>query len=109
MASNNVVELNSNNFRQEIHGETPILVDFWAEWCGPCRMVAPVLSELADEMKDKVRIGKLNVDFSPEVAAEYRVQGIPSFVLFKDGAEADRTMGAQPKHALEGFIERHLS
>ncbi|MEM7350529.1 MAG: thioredoxin [Acidobacteriota bacterium] len=108
MANEKIIELSSDNFQQEIQGQGPILVDFWAEWCGPCRMVGPVLEELADEMDGKVRIGKLNVDENQELSMQYQVQSIPTFLLFKDGEVADRMMGAMPKAAFEKFIERNV-
>ncbi len=106
MANEKILELNNDNFEQTIAGG-PVLVDFWAEWCGPCRMVAPVLDELADEMDGKVQIGKLNVDDNQEIAFKYQVSSIPTFILFKDGEIVDRMMGAMPKGAFEKFIDRH--
>lgn len=108
MANDKIIELSSDNFQDEIQNQGTILVDFWAEWCGPCRMVAPVLEELAEEMDGKVRIGKLNVDENQELSMQYQVQSIPTFVLFKDGEVADRMMGAMPKAAFEKFIERNV-
>ncbi len=108
MASDNVIELTAENFEQEIQGDRPLLVDFWAAWCGPCRMVAPVLEELADEMGDHVTIGKLNVDEHQELSMRFQVSSIPTFVLFKDGEVVDRMMGAMPKAAFEKFISRHV-
>ncbi len=108
MANDKILSLNNGNFETEVVGGEPILVDFWAEWCGPCRMVAPVLDKLADEMSGKVRIGKVNVDNEQELAVKYQVQSIPTFLLFKDGEVVDRMMGAMPKAAFEKFIERNL-
>ena len=108
MASDKIIELTTDNFATEIQDNRPILVDFWAEWCGPCRMVAPVLDELADEMDGKVRIGKLNVDENQELSMQYQVQSIPTFLLFKDGEVADRMMGAMPKAAFEKFIGKNV-
>ncbi len=107
MASDKIIELNSDNFAQETEGGEPILVDFWAEWCGPCRAVAPVLDELAEEWHGKLRIGKLNLDDNREVAAKFRVQGIPTFLLFKDGQLVDQVVGVIPKAAFGKFVERH--
>ncbi|MCB1035047.1 MAG: thioredoxin, partial [Acidobacteria bacterium] len=80
---------------------------FWAAWCGPCRMVAPTLDQIADEMDGKVRIAKLNIDDSQELAVKYGVQSIPSFLLFKNGEVVDRMLGAMPKVAFESFLSRN--
>jgi thioredoxin 1 len=109
MASEKVVTITQDNFENEVlKSETPVLVDFWAEWCGPCRMVAPVLDQLAGEMDGKVRIAKLNVDENQQIAYQFQVSSIPTFILFKNGQMADRMMGAVPKAAFQSFIERNL-
>ena len=94
-----IITLNDGSFNDAISGEKAVLVDFWAEWCGPCRVIAPVLEELADE-QDGFDIGKLNVDHNPETAAAHDVMSIPTLILFKDGVEKKRIVGAAPKHKL---------
>ncbi len=108
MATDKIIELDAENFQKQIEDGRPLLVDFWAEWCGPCRMVAPVLDQLAEELEGKVRIGKLNVDANQELSMQYQVSSIPTFLLFKDGQVADRMMGAMPKAAFEKFIKKNL-
>ena len=109
MANDKIIEANVDNFTDEVLGsDQPVLVDFWAAWCGPCRMVAPTLDAIADEMDGKVRIAKVNVDENQELAVQYGVQGIPAFAMFKDGEVVDRMVGAVPKAAFENFIEKNL-
>ena len=102
-----IVTLNDGSFNDAISGERPILVDFWAEWCGPCHIIAPVLEEIAGE-QDKIDIGKLNVDHNPQPAAAHDVMSIPTLILFKDGVEKKRIVGAAPKHRLLAELAEFL-
>ena len=107
MANPNIVELNANNFADFINGDTPILVDFWAPWCGPCRAVAPTLDEIAAEREGAVLIGKLNVDENQPLAVQHNVRGIPTFILFQNGEVIDRLTGAMPKQAFDRLLDQN--
>jgi thioredoxin 1 len=97
--------VSDDSFRQDVlEAPGPVLVDFWAEWCGPCRMVAPVLDEIAKEYQGKLTIAKVNVDDNPMTPNEYSVRGIPTMILFRDGKPVDTKVGALPKTALKSWI-----
>ena len=103
------ITLTKTNFEAEVlKSDKPVLVDFWAPWCGPCRMLAPVLAEVAAEKGDKIKVGKVNVDENPELAAQYGISGIPAMLLFKDGKVAGTSVGFKPKAELESFIATHV-
>ncbi len=102
-------QISDTTFDTEIRGETPVLVDFWAEWCGPCRMVAPVLEQIAAEQTGKLKIVKLNVDDNPNTQMQYGVTGIPTMILFKDGEMVERIVGFMPKPQLMKRLEPHLA
>lgn len=105
-----VTEFSEQNFDREVlKSETPVLVDIWAAWCGPCRMIAPLVEELAGTYAGKVKMGKLNVDDHPQVAAQYRIMNIPTLLLFKGGQEVDRIVGVVPKQELARRIEKVIA
>jgi len=100
-----VAKVSDANFESEVlKAAGPVVVDFWAEWCGPCRMIAPALEEIAGSLGDKVKIVKLNVDESPHTATKYGIQSIPTLMIFKNGQMASRQIGAAPKQKLEQWI-----
>ncbi len=97
------------SFATDVLGsDGPVLVDFWAEWCGPCRMIAPALEEISKEMGERVTVAKLNIDDNPDAPARYGVRGIPTMILFKNGEPAATKVGAAPKSALQNWLEGQL-
>ena len=108
MASDALVTLTADNFQSEIESSTnPVIVDFWAEWCGPCRALAPKLEEIAEEMSGKVKIVKVNVDENPGTPGKYGIRGIPAMLLFKSGSEAGQLVGNHPKDAIVDFLNKN--
>ncbi|HXV19734.1 MAG TPA: thioredoxin [Desulfuromonadales bacterium] len=109
MASDKVMQLSDDGFENDVlKSTTPVLVDFWASWCAPCKAISPVVDALADDYDGKVKIGKLNVDENPATPGKYGVRGIPTLILFKDGKVVDQVVGAVPKNQLEGLIKKAL-
>lgn len=100
------VELTDGNFQNET-AQGLTLVDFWAPWCGPCRIIAPVIEELAGQYEGRVKVAKLNVDDNPAVSGQFRVMSIPTMILFKDGQPVEGMVGAQPKRAFEALLEKY--
>lgn len=109
MASDKVVQITDDNFdEQVIKKKGLVLVDFWAEWCGPCRMVAPILDELAEEYEGQVTIAKLNVDENRQSSTRFNIRSIPTLLFFKDGAQVEQIIGASSKSAIKAKVQQHL-
>lgn len=103
------VVLNDANFEDEVlKSDKPVLVDFWAEWCAPCRIIAPILEEISAEYSDKLKVGKVDVDNNPKVSMNYGIRSIPTLLIFKDGKAVDQIIGAVPKSAIMEKITPHL-
>ena len=104
-----IVNINENNFEKEVvKSSLPCLVDFWAEWCGPCKNLAPILDEISNESKEKVKIGNINIDDNQELAAKFSIRSIPTMILFKDGNSIDTNVGLPPKKELLDWIETKI-
>lgn len=109
MASKNIIQVNNNNYNQEIvNSSEPVLVDFWAPWCGPCRAVAPILEQLADKYEGKLKIGKVNVDEESVLASKFRVMSIPTLILFKKGEVVGQMVGLRSVQDLENLIAKAI-
>lgn len=107
--SNTIIQLSDSTFEQEVlKSGTPVLVDYWAEWCGPCKMIAPLLEEIATEFADRLIVGKLNIDENPGVPPRYGIRGIPTLMLFKAGAVEATKVGALSKSQLTAFLNQNL-
>ncbi|QSZ26577.1 thioredoxin [Aceticella autotrophica] len=104
-----IIEITNQNFEKEVlNSNIPVVVDFWAEWCGPCRMVSPIIDELAHDYEGKVKVGKINVDKENELAMKFKVMSIPTIIIFRDGKIVEKIVGAKPKAEFENFINRNL-
>jgi len=103
------IEITDANFEEIIKSDKPVLVDFWAEWCGPCKMIGPVVEQLADEYEGKAIVGKVNVDINPNTTAKFGIRSIPTLLVFKNGEVVDKHVGAAGKPALAGKIDAHLN
>ncbi len=107
--SDRIVYLTDDTFEQEVlQGESPVLVDYWAEWCGPCKMIAPILDEIASEYEGKIKVAKLNIDENPATPPKYGIRGIPTLMLFKGGSVEATKVGAVSKSQLTAFIDSNL-
>ena len=107
--SDKIVYTNDQNFETDvIQAEKPVLIDFWAEWCGPCKMIAPLLNEAADEYSDRMTVVKLNIDENPNATAKFQIRSIPTLMLFKNGAVHAQKLGAMSKSQLTEFLENNL-
>ncbi len=106
-----IVTISDQSFKSEVESKDSgaVIVDFWAPWCGPCKMIAPVLEELNGELGDQLKVAKLNVDDNPESAARYGVMSIPTLIIFKDGTPVEKIIGFQPKEALKNVVNRYLN
>lgn len=104
-----VQELTDQNFDKEIqNSKIPVLVDFWAEWCGPCRSFAPILAEFAEQMKDKVKVAKLNIEDNPEIASKMAIRSIPTLLLFKEGKIVDTKVGFVTKEVIASWVKQYI-
>jgi thioredoxin 1 len=104
------IEVTDANFKQEVIGSTvPVLLDFWAEWCGPCKMIAPVVEQLASEYQGKLKVGKVDVDSNQQTAMQFGIRSIPTLLIFKNGKVVDQIVGAVPKAALAEKVSKHLN
>jgi len=109
MAANGLVEFTDQNFEEQvIKSDKPVLVDFWATWCGPCRAISPAVEAVAQQYADRAKVGKVNVDENMSVTSRYRITGIPALLLFKNGQVAEQLTGVQSKDTLVKMLERHL-
>ena len=103
------VTITSDNFESEVlQSDTPVVVDFWADWCGPCKMIAPALKELSDDYAGRIKVAKVNVDDAGDLAMKFNVVSIPTLLLFKDGSVVDQQVGAVPKDRIEGLFKAHV-
>lgn len=109
MAGEKIINLTKENFNQEVlNSDKLVLVDFWAQWCGPCRMVSPIIDELSEDYDEKIKVGKINVDEQGELSAQYRVMSIPTIMLFKGGQIVDKVVGARSKDEFSRLIDKNL-
>ena len=104
--TDNLVEFTDSNFDTEVlKSDVPVLVDFWAEWCGPCKMIAPIVEEIASDYNGKVKVGKVNIDYNQQVAMTYGIRGIPALLVFKSGTVANQIVGAVPKNHITEILD----
>jgi thioredoxin 1 len=109
MASKEIFEVNDSNFDQDVlKADQPVLVDFWATWCGPCRAIAPIVDELAQEYQGKIKVGKMDVDRNPSTPMRYGVRGIPTLLVFKGGQVKEQIVGYVPKETLQKALDKHI-